>query len=221
MNITVIGGGKVGYYLVKTLIEHGHNPTLIESEKKTCSFVANDLDIPIICGDGTSIDVLETASVEESDVFISVTGQDEVNLISCQLAKKLFLVKKTIAKVNNPKNAAVMRQLGIDITISSTDNIAMLLEREIDASKIRQIVSVNHGEHSILQALLPENYKLNGIKLKDIKIPNNAIIISIERNGVAIIPRGDTKLMSCDSVMFMAKNDVVHQVNELLNIENN
>lgn len=219
MNIVVIGGGKVGYYLTKTLLEHGHRTTMIENSKSVCEFIANDLDVTIVCGDGTSIDTLEVANVKDADAFISVTGQDEDNLISCQLAKKLFNVPKTIAKVNNPKNADIMRHLGIDITISSTDNIARLLEREVDTQKITQLVSINHGEASINELTLPDNYKLHGKKLSEIKLPNMCVIVSVSRKGFIIIPRGNTELLSGDTIMIMAKNDSMHAVQQLLKIE--
>lgn len=219
MNIVVVGGGKVGYYLSKTLLEHGHYPTIIEHSKETCNFIANDLDIPIICGDGTTIETLETANIKECDALISVTGKDENNLISCQLAKKLFNVQKTVAKVNNPKNAQVMKQLGVDIVISSTNNIAHLLEREVDTSAIKQLVSISHGEASICEVTLPDNYRLNGKKLHEVKLPNMCVIISINRDGSIIIPRGDTELRSNDTVMLMIKNDSTHDIKRLLKIE--
>ncbi|MEG2813572.1 MAG: NAD-binding protein [Oscillospiraceae bacterium] len=219
MNITVIGGGKVGYYLTKTLLEHGHIPTLIEISKETCEFVANDLDIPIICGDGTSIDTLETANAQNADAFISVTGQDQNNLISCQLAKKLYNVKKTIAKVNNPKNAEVMKKLGIDITISSTDNIARLLEREVDTSAIKELISFNQGEASLNEIVIPKNFKPNSQKLSDLKLPKMCVVATISRNGEMIIPRGDTQIQCGDTVMIIAKNEVMHQVKLLLKLE--
>ncbi|WMJ23816.1 NAD-binding protein [Paludicola sp. MB14-C6] len=220
MNIIVIGGGKVGYYLAKTLLEHGHYPTIIEQSKATCNFIANDLDIPIICGDGTSIETLEAANIKGSDALISVTGKDENNLISCQLAKKMFDVRKTIAKVNNPKNAQVMKQLGVDIVISSTNNIVHLLEREVDTSMIKQLVSISHGEASICEVNLPDNYALNGKKLHEIKLPNMCVVISINRDGSIIIPRGDTELKSKDTIMLMIKNDTTHDIKRLLKIEN-
>lgn len=218
MNIIVVGGGKVGYYLVKTLLEHGYHPTMIEISKHNCKFLANSLDVPIICGDGTTTDSLESAGVHGCDALISVTGKDENNLICCQLAKKLYQVPKVIAKVNNPKNANVMKELGIDITISSTDNIARLLEHEVDTANIKQLVSINHGEASICEALLPENYRLHGKILSEIKLPNVAVVISINRGGVTMIPRGDTELLSGDTILFMAKNDAIHQVKLLLKL---
>ena len=88
MKVTVIGGGKVGYYLVRTLIEHGHEPTVIEYNRAVCEHIANEMDISIICGDATRLEVLENAEIQDSNALVSVTGSDETNLIVCQLARK-------------------------------------------------------------------------------------------------------------------------------------
>ena len=141
MNVIVIGGGKVGFYLCKTLLEHGHQPLIIEKNKHACEYASNQLDIPTINADGSTIEALKTANAPKADALIAVTGLDQDNLISCQLAKKIFHVPKTVARVNNPKNAAVMKQLGVDIPISSTDNIARLLEREVDSARIKSLLS--------------------------------------------------------------------------------
>lgn len=198
MRIVVVGGGKVGYYLVKTLQEHGHEPVLIEQDRRTCRNVANELDIPIICGDGTTIEVLDNAYAQDADAIISVTGKDENNLIACQLAKKLFNVSKTVAKVNNPKNSEVMRQLGIDIVISSTENIVRLLEREVDTSAIKRLVTLNQGQSSISEVKLPEHYVFNGYRLSELKLPQQCVIISISRGSEIIIPRGNAVIYSGD-----------------------
>lgn len=97
MNVIVVGGGKVGYYLAETLLEHGHKPFVIETDKEICRKIANNLDIPVINGDGTTLGALESAGVEHCDAFVSVTGQDQVNLIACQLAKKRYGVERTVA----------------------------------------------------------------------------------------------------------------------------
>lgn len=219
MNIIVVGGGKVGYYLTQTLLEHGHHPVLVENDKLNCRHLANDLDVPIVCGDGTTMDVLEKANVRHCDALICVTGKDENNLISCQLAKRMFGVKKTIAKVNNPKNADAVRQLGVDIVISSTDSIARLLEHEVDTSAIKQLVMINHGDSAICETMLPENYRLHGKKLMEIRLPNTVVVISVNRNGQTIIPRGDTELHSGDIILFMAKQEAMHDVRVLLKLE--
>lgn len=219
MKLIIVGGGKVGYYLVKTLIDHGHEPVLIEQDKKVCTMIANTLDIPIILGDGTSIDILEKAKTHEAQAIVGVTGKDENNLICCQLAKKLFGVPRTIAKVNNPKNAMVLKQLGVDIPLSSTDNIARMLEYEIDSSNIKKLISVNSGEATISEILLPYNFKLADKELHEIKLPVSSIIISIHRNGKTIIPRGHTRLLPGDKVLVMTLSNDIYEINKILKLD--
>ena len=143
MHSLIIGGGKIGYYLTKVLMEKGYDVSVVEKEKEACQKFANDLNITVIRGDGTSVSVLEQAGVADADSVIAVTGRDEDNLVACQLAKRLYQVKKTIAKVNNPKNVDALKKLGVDIVVSSTDNITGQLEREIDSGKIKELLTLN------------------------------------------------------------------------------
>ncbi len=216
MKVIIVGGGKVGYYLAKTLLEHGHSPVIIEKNKEVCTHIADDLDIPVINGDGSTINVLESADILEAEALISVTGQDEDNLIACQLAKKRFHVKRTVARVNNPKNATVMKQLGVDIPISSTDNIARLLEREVDTSAIKQLVPLNRGIASLNELQIPSNYKLHGVRLSELRLPEESIIVSISRDGELIIPRGNTQILSDDKILVVVQNKVVHDLSKAL-----
>lgn len=220
MNVAIVGGGKVGYYLAKTLIEHHHEPTIIEVDKKACTYLANELDAKVIWGDGTQIETLDSANVSACSSIVCVTGKDEDNLISCQLAKKIFNVKKTVAKVNNPKNAMVMKTLGVDNVINSTDNIASLIEREVDTSKIKQLISLNHGETSINEIELPQNYALDGVMLMNLKMPDLFNIVTITRNDELIIPRGQSVLKSGDKLLVISQNSAIHQLSTVLKLNN-
>ena len=122
MRVCIVGGGKVGYYLSKTLMEHGHDPIIIEIDEHTCSRLADQLELPVIHGDGTLVEILDLARAGGCGALVGVTGRDETNLVACQLAKKVFGIKKTVARVNNPKNSEVLKMLGVDITVSSTDS---------------------------------------------------------------------------------------------------
>ena len=196
MNVIVIGGGKVGFYLCKTLLEHGHQPLIIEKNKRTCEYASTQLDIPTINADGSTIEALTAANASRSDAVIAVTGLDQDNLISCQLAKEIFHVSKTVARVNNPKNAAVMKKLGVDIPISSTDNIARLLEREVDTARIKALLSLNRGEASLNELQIPDNYPLSGKRLFD----------------------GNAQIMSGDKVLVIAKDRVLHELSTALKL---
>lgn len=219
MKVTIIGGGKVGYYLVRTLMEHGHEPAVIESNREVCKKIANEIDIPIICGDATRLEVLENANIRSSDALISVTGSDEANLIVCQLAKKKFGIKKTVAKSNNPKNVAVMQALGIDNVINSTNSIASLIEREVDTSNIKQLLSLNSGEVTLFEIQLPQDYVYDGKMLMDIKLPLLFNIVSITRNGNMIIPRGQSMLKSGDKLIVISESDTVKELKSVLKIK--
>ena len=156
MKVIVVGAGKVGYYLVKTLLEHGHTPVVIETDLTHCRQAADELGIPVTCGDGSSADTLRAAGAEGADAIVTATGADQTNLIACQTARRVFGVKRTLSRVNDPGNLVVMKKLGVDIPVSSTDILARTLEREVDASAIQSLISLNRGEATISQFNLPE-----------------------------------------------------------------
>jgi trk system potassium uptake protein TrkA len=220
MKVIIVGGGKVGYYLVRALLEHKHQPSVIEIDQEVCKNIANEFDIPVICGDATRVDTLESVSVSNASAFISVTGLDEVNLIACQLARNKFGINKTIAKSNNPKNVDIMQRLGIDHVINSTDSIASLIEREVDTSKIKQIITLKQGEIAISEINLPENYAWDGKLLKDIKSNVLFNIISITRGETLMIPRGESELHSGDKLLVISEADALKSLKSILKIKN-
>lgn len=219
MRVIVVGAGKVGYYLAQTLMEHEHKPYVIEPDKELCRKVANNLDIPVINGDGTTVAALESAGVEYCDAFVSATGRDEVNLIACQLAKKRYGVGRTVARVNNPRNLEVMKRLGVDIPVSSTDHIARLIEREIDAATFKQLLAINHGEAVISEVEIPKSYRRSGVTLSALDLPKESVIVSITRDGKLIIPRGDSQIMAGDKVITICRNEYVHELRKSLYLE--
>ena len=210
MKAIVVGGGKVGYYLSRTLLEHGHNPIIIEKHKEKCRRISDDLDIAVINGDGSSLEALTMAGADDADALISVTGTDEDNLIVCEIAKQVFKIPKTIARVNNPKNTGIMKMLGVDITVSSTASLAYLLEREVETAALQNIMSLNGGNTSLVEMRLPKNYPLHGQRVMDLPLPRESIIVSITRDGNMIIPKGDTLLLSGDKLLVVCNDDKMH-----------
>src|SRR5829696_3612540 len=131
MYIIVAGGGKVGYYLTKTLVNEGYEILLIEKSAKKVAVYAERFGSVVMEGDAAELSTLEAAGAARADVVVAVTGDDEDNLVICQTAKRLFNVPRTIARVNNPKNEEIFRRLGIDVTVSSTNIILSIIEQEI------------------------------------------------------------------------------------------
>src|SRR6478609_998169 len=123
MYIIVVGGGKVGYYLTKTLVNEGFEVLLIEKLSKKAAIYAERFGSVVLEGEGAESTTLEAAGISRADVVIAVTGDDEDNLVICQTAKKRFNVPRTIARVNNPKNEEIFRRLGIEMTVSTTEVI--------------------------------------------------------------------------------------------------
>ena len=218
MRVCIVGGGKVGYYLAKTLLEHGHTPVLIEDDPAMCRKVADSLDLTVVCGDGTFAEVQESADVAHCSAMVAVTGRDEDNLIVCQRAKQVFKVKRTVARVNNPKNAAVLKKLGVDIAVSATDNLTHLIEREVETAAIQQLLSLAGGTASLTEVLIPQGFAHAGKTLAELVIPKDAVVISITRDGELIVPRGNTQILVNDKVVVLAKNTAFHELAQSWNL---
>jgi len=201
MKIVIAGGGKVGYYLVKTLLPYKHKITLIESKMELCEKIANELNICVINGDGTSIEYLTEARTDEADIFIAVTGKDQENLIACQLAKRNFGVKRTIARVNNPKNISVFEKLGVDKAVSSTSIIADLIEQEVDYKGMVTLMELKGGLITLNELLIPPNSPIINKCLKEMHLPKGSLLISVIREDEVIIPSGSTIIYEGDYII--------------------
>lgn len=209
----------MGYYLAKSLLERNYDVTVIEAKKDVCQVFANTLDVTVVLGDGSTARALKKAGADKCDSVIAVTGADEVNLIVCQMAKRQFQVPKTIAKVNNPKNIDTIKFLGADIAISGTENIIKQMEREVDTSRIKELMPINNGKAAVFEVIIPENYVYDGKMLQDIKLPDGCNIISITRGEDLIIPRGRTKLLSNDKLLIVSSISAANEVRKMLKIK--
>ncbi len=207
MNIVVIGGGKVGYYLAKTLLSYHHKVSVIEMKRETCQKVADELNIPVFQGDATKIDILKNAETSKADVVIAVTGQDEENLIACQLAKNNFRVGKTIARVNNPKNTNVFLKLGVDIPVSSTTIIADLIEQEVDYAGMKTLTSVKNNRIVVSEIEINKNSPVFNKRVMDIKMPKDCQLVSIIKNDDLMRPGEHLVLLEGDSVIVVSDSE--------------
>lgn len=203
MRVVIIGGGKVGYFLTKLLAETGrYSITVIEEQIELCKKIAEEFsNVTVIEGDGTSLDTLSDAKVHKCDFFIAVTGKDEDNLIACQLAKRVYEVKRTIARANNPKNINVMKKLGVDNVISSTDIIAKIIEYEVEIEPLNTLVTLKNGEIIVFQAIVQPNSVAANKKIGDIPFPKDSIIGAVMRESEAFVPSGDSIILPGDKLL--------------------
>ncbi|MBI1738126.1 MAG: NAD-binding protein [Acidobacteria bacterium] len=216
MYVIVVGGGRVGYFLARALLENNVEVTIIESSKEIFDLVSQQVDCPVIYGDGSSTTVLEMAGARRANVFVAVTNHDQDNLIACQLAKQEFGVPKTISRVKNPANEALMQQLGVDITVSSTAIITGAIQSELPHTRIRQVLDLRTGQLEIMEYRLDGNSPVVGKQLRNQTFPAECNIVTIFRKGEPIVPRGDTVFQSGDVVLILVKLPSEPEIRKLL-----
>lgn len=205
MYVIVVGAGKVGYHLAKTLIQEGHEVLLLEKDRKTVDGFTDLLGELIVHGDGCEIRTMSEVGMGRANVVVAVTGDDEDNLVICQMAKRKFGVPRTIARVNDPKNEELFKELGIDQTVSSTRIIFNLLEQQIETGQVIPLAALKRGEIEVVEANITSSSNVLGMKIGQLDLPPNTLIISVIRDEYAIIPHSDTKLRDGDSVIAMIK----------------
>lgn len=214
--VLIAGGGKVGINLARTLHRSGHEVALIEQDWSRARHLEVTLECPIIVGDGSTAPVLEAAGAGRARVLVAVTGSDQDNLVTCQLAKRCFGVPKTIARVSNPKNEEVLHRLGVDTTISSTAIIEQVIERELPTIKIRTLLQLQNGGTQLIEYALEKNSPVLGRSLKEIGFPPDCNLVAVIRQGATIVPRGETQLRVGDMVIALVRADQENKLRRLL-----
>lgn len=204
MNIIIVGGGNVGYYLAEKLSEKNYI-VLIEKEPKISEKLAEKINCLVISGDGCDPEILKKAGIKKADVVAAVTGNDEDNLVICQIAKEIFNVRRTVARVNNPKNEKTFYQLGVDVAISGTSLIAKVIEEEVSLEDFTTLFTFKKGKLSILRIDLPENSPVINRKIEEINLPEDSVIVAVVRNDKFLMPKNDLTLKENDEVIAITK----------------
>jgi len=201
MYIVVVGAGKVGYFLAKRLIASKNTVSIVEKDRAVCEEIAKELEGLVINGDGCDPRILEEAGIERADVLAAVTGEDEDNLIICQLAKERFNIRRTVGRVNNPDNEHTFSELGIDVPVDSTKLIAKVIEEEVSFSDFVNLMSFKRGKLTIVRVDLPADSPVIDKEVKDIELPADAVLVSILRGEEVIVPKGNTVLKPGDDII--------------------
>jgi trk system potassium uptake protein TrkA len=199
--IIVVGVGKVGYFLARRLCAGKHTVSVVEKDKALCEEVAKDLEALVISGDGCEPDILEEAGAQRADVVAAVTGDDEDNLIICQIAKEKFNVRRTIARVNNPDNERIFSSLGVDVPVDSTRIIAKIVEEEVSFSDFVNLLSFKRGKLAVVRVDLPNDAPSIRKEIKDIALPPDSVLVSVVRGDEVIVPKGNTVLEPGDDII--------------------
>lgn len=203
MRAIIVGGGKVGSFILKTLYEGKYAVSLIERNQEVCTRIAEEVDAVILCGDGTDPDVLTDADIANVDMVAAVTGKDEENLVICQIAKLKFGVRKTIARVNNPNNMPLFKELGVDRTVCSTEVIANLIEWELEDHRLKIVQTIDSGGIILVEATIGAHNFWIGHDIKQIRLPEGCRIITLIRDGKTVGTLSDTQISEGDRVLLL------------------
>ena len=207
MYIIIGGGGDVGYYLTKNLLNQGHEVLLLEKSAIRAQTLGEELGQSIFRGDACEARTMEEAGVRRADVVIAVTGEDEDNLVICQMAKERFHVGRTIARLNNPKHEELFQKLGINVTISPTKAILSLIESELPGPHFVLLMTLKKAGLEIVELSVPPLSPVVGKMLSQINLPRKSNLATIIRDGEPIFPTGETVLQANDEVYALVSRE--------------
>jgi trk system potassium uptake protein TrkA len=206
MYIIIVGGGRVGFHLARHMLEQGREVTLIEKDRSRTRRLRASLGQSLQVGDGARVETLRDAGANRADVVVAVTDNDETNLVSCQIAKTVFLKPRTIARVSDPRNESIFGALGVDLTISSTRIIDSMIEKQVAADDlVIPLLTLRGGDVEIVEVRLSDESKLLGKPLRDLAMPAESILIAVFRGRRTLIPRGDTILEPDDELVALVR----------------
>ena len=207
MYIIVIGGDEMVYYLARQLRQQDHRVVIINRNKMHCTHLYEQTQATVIHGDGSDQSILEEAGARKADVVIALTPYDQDNLVSCQIAQKIYDVPRTIALVNDPDNEDIFHELGVSVAFSSTRVIGNMIETQANFDHIKRLVPLGDGKLHITDVVLDQESPVVGKTLAEINLSPDTLVVSIIRDDDVIIPRGSNRLQAGDHVLVISRPD--------------
>src|ERR671910_2652667 len=202
MYIVIAGGGKVGANLTRSVRDLGHEVTLIEQRRDRFETLEEEFEHRVQLGDATELFVLERAGLARPpDLVVAVTGDDEDNIIICQIAREKYGVDKVIARVNDPRNQPHFDLLGISPTISATSIILAMIEHEVPEHGLIHLLELRKENLEIVEVQLGADSPSVGKRVSRIQLPAGSRLITVMRDGHAQMAEGETELRAGDQVL--------------------
>jgi len=207
MRVLIVGGGLTGSELARMLLREGQQVTIIERREDLAARLHTEAaEARVIQGDGCEPSVLEQAGVRKADVVAAVTGDDEDNLVVCLLARQEFRVRRTLGRVNNPKNEWLFtRDMGVDVCVSQAHIMASLMREEMATLEMAVLLRLHRGDVVLVEDILLPQSKAVGRCISDLALPADAVLVAIMREDQTIIPRGAVVLHAGDHVLALIK----------------
>jgi trk system potassium uptake protein TrkA len=213
--VVVVGGGKVGFYLTRTMLAKGHEVTLIERRPNRAEVLRQTLGDVVLVGDGTRPSVLDAAGLSRAEVLAAVTGDDAVNLLAAVEAQRRFGVRRTVARLSDPRNERLFRRAGVDDTVSSSAILAELVEREVSAERVRTVLTFPHAGTSIVELAVGPDSPARGRAVRDVAWPTGVLLIAAVRGGDVLVPSGATVLEAGDRLLVIARPEAADALADL------
>jgi trk system potassium uptake protein TrkA len=218
MFVLIAGGGRTGARLASLLMNEKYKVRIIENRRDILSHLHQDLPTEVIY-EGNPIDpgVLEQTGIRDAQALAAVTTSDATNLVLCFLAKTMFGVPRTIARVNNPNNAWLFNEkFHVDVALNQADLLAHLIQEEMSLGDMMTLFKVRRGRYSVVEEKVPARAKVIGIQLKDLGLVEHCVIAAIIRDGVMTLPRGESTLQENDEIIAVASAEGTQKLAELL-----
>jgi trk system potassium uptake protein TrkA len=214
MYIVVVGAGKVGWNLARELIGKGNEVTVIESNASRFAMVEEELEHAVHYGDGSELWVLERAGVARADMVIAVTGDDEDNILICQVAREKYGVERVIARCNNPRNLQHFELLGIKPAVSATDLILRLIEHEVPRYGFLHLLDLPQERLEIIEIEVADGSPAAGAMVRDLGLPDGSLAIAILRHGTGFVPLADSVIEAGDEVLIVLDTGLETKITE-------
>jgi len=217
VKVVVAGAGAVGIFLAGDLSRGGHDVLVIEKSAAAAAQVPEAPGLRILLADACEVDVLQSAQLDEADVVVAVTGDDEDNLVISLLAKQEFAVPRVIARVNHPKNHWLFTESwGVDIAVSTPHLLSALVEEAVSVGALVQLLNFEGGKARLVELTLADPSPVASHTIDSIGFPRGATIVAIVRDGHLVVPRSGTHLAAGDEVVLLVTDDVEDEVQKLL-----
>ena len=202
MYIIIIGGGRLGYHLTKALLDEGHEVLIIEKDAALSQTIISELGSVCLHGDGCEAATLEAAGTSRADMLIAVTGDDEDNLIACQVAKHRFNVQRTISRVRNPEHEKIFKVLGIDVTVSSTRLILEHIKHELPSHTLMHLLDIQERGLVVVEVKVPPESATVGRQVKELSLPPESILsLIIRKEKKPTVPTASTVIQAEDQII--------------------
>jgi len=196
--VIIAGAGKVGWNLARELLEKGHEVTVVEGDRDRYLAVEQELEHNVQYGDASELWVLDRVGISRADLVIAVTGDDEDNILICQMAKEKYEVQRIVARVNNPRNLQHFRLLGVQPAVSATDLILRLIEHEVPEYGLIQLLSLEDEHLEIIEVEVGHGSMAAGKRVADVMLPDGSLIISVLRGGTGFVPKAESVIEAGD-----------------------